>query len=256
MTMRGFARSVAMAAAATLLLTSAGLAQRREIPLDARNPVFQEHLDQDAKVNDGGQLLIGLKWLGPAGAFDLSQVAIRSTPALRGLKACVRIASRDGRYHAQNLYAIPSDLVEIPRFAAVVSKFPLSSLYANDVIAVAVQLVDDCKTGVRGVFLPALLGGTAGPQGSPMPPGISLPRRLLAQLHGEPNQLSVRLLDHDREIGAAASCQTDTSTRRIAYTSTCMVAVSEAVVPGRYLLEVSFRQRFDISKVAYPIDIN
>lgn len=229
------------------------MAQTSVLPLSGRNPTFNEWFDQNPKINNAGRILVGLKWAGSIGAFDIRRIAVHLAPALKGQTACVDIATEDGRYRAQNLYDIPASVGDVALLATGRPDLKLSSPYRTDAVAVAARLIRDCRADEAAAFLLPVLGIADGKVSS-VP--IERARRLIVNLHGEPQQLTVRLRRDGHEIGRAEGCKSRTDAVLVGYSSSCAIELSEPVATGQHELEVLHRQRFETSRTVYPVVID
>ena len=82
---------------------------------------FERYLD-NPKVS--GNLLVGVRWAradentAAPGKFDPGNVHLVVPARLPARTACVEVNSKDGRYSAENLYAVPPDVAREPALYA------------------------------------------------------------------------------------------------------------------------------------------
>ncbi len=105
-------------------------------------PTYVNSYLQNPQVS--GNLLVGVRW---ASAKEKSQSSARFDPknvrlvvpaGLQATSACVDIVSKDGRYMAENLYAIPPDTAREPRLSAPTKYEKVLKEYSIDNVAVMI----------------------------------------------------------------------------------------------------------------------
>jgi hypothetical protein len=185
-----------------------------------------------------GSLLVGVAAGAPTGAFDPNAVAVSLSAELRGRKACVEVASRDGRYSAENLYQLPDG--SGTAFLETQTKYIQQlSRYDAKEIAVTIRLVDDCNSPKQGLIVPALLQLKASEHQPDA--GRAGRRRLVIFVNKDKESLMVSLLKSGAEV-ARATCNSEPNSVNIAFTSSCSVVADLA--PGGYALLIRVHERF------------
>ncbi len=211
------------------------------------SPKYVETFDNNPKIS--GNLLVGLSWDPLPGRFDVNGVGVLLPPAFRWRKACVEVASQDGRYFAQNLYQFPNEQgAEV--FETKTSPDYLIPLqrYAATEMAVSVRLVDDCNSAERGVLIPAMFSEKKGNGPVAAPPR----QMLVAYLNADAQRLKVSLRKKGGTDVVIGICHTEANAVRVAFSSSCEFRMP---APADYVLVVQLQERFDSHESDFNVSL-
>jgi hypothetical protein len=253
--MRTDRRGVSMVAALFIVAVMFGHMQdvfAAESEVSLVSAPYVESFVPNAKVS--GNLLVGVKWLGAAGNFDPEKITIHISPQVRGRKVCVEINSQDGRYSAENLYYIGSGTTELSHFPTGTGFSRDLAKYDSDAMAVTVRLVDSCDALEVGTILPAILKVPSAIAQSQEKESSS--RQLVALVNAEPQKISLRLMDRQKEVGHSMGCNAAETKVKVAFTSSCTVSLDSSLPPGQYDLELLVHERFERLVKHFPVIID
>jgi hypothetical protein len=217
--------------------------QAQVIPLV--NGPYIETFVGNPKVS--GNLLVGLSWNPPGNNFDAREVGVLLFPRFRGRRACVEVASQDGRYFAQNLYEFPNGQGERLFQANTNYDTPLRHYPAFE-MAVSIRLVDDCNSPERGVLIPAIFRSAAQTGGSD-----GDERLLVAYLNADSQHIKVLLRKKDGGESIAGTCRPGPNAVKISFSSSCEFPMPP---PSDYVLAVRLQERFDSHEYDFNVSVN
>ncbi len=224
-------------------LLSCGIAVAAEtdvLPLAGGSTTYVDFFLQNPKVS--GNLLVGLRWGGLNEAapqkFDPENIRMVVPATLNPRSACVDIASKDGRYTAENLYAVPADVTPRPRLWAE-SRFSKTLVgYPLDNIAVMIRAVDKCDAAQFGTLIPALLLPRGAAAAMPAVPA------LVAYVNAGPDRVGLDLLAAGKSVNADIKCRGAGNDVQIAYSTICIIQPETRLAAGSYIMRVTVKERF------------
>jgi hypothetical protein len=218
---------------------------------DADSVYVERYLD-NPKVS--GNLLVGLRWASRSGndahmPFDPANVRLLPPDTHAPQKACVEIASKDGRYAAQNLYAVPPNVAHAPRLTVKTRYESQLTSYMLDDVAVLIRATIACDSASFGKLIPALPLR----RDAPVPANVATESGvLLADVNADPDRLALSLA-LDGVVVATGRCTTAAEGVRIAFSAVCSLAPEQPLAAGEYILQLAVRERF--KTVAKPFHI-
>ena len=185
--------------------------------------VYVERYLDNPKVS--GNLLVGLRWASRVGSdanspFDPANVRLLRPDTRETQKACVEIASKDGRYTAQNVYVVPPNVARAPRLTVKTRYKRELTSYKLDDIAVLIRVTDACDSASFGNLIPALPLR----RDAPVPTNAATERGVLvAEVNADPERVALSLA-RDGVVVAAGGCTPVAEGVRIAYSAVCALA--------------------------------
>jgi hypothetical protein len=243
------ASNLLVAAPLLLSMTSVpvGAASEKDI-LQLAGGTGADYVDfylQNPKVS--GNLLVGVRWAraddtgkSPA-SFDPKNVRLVVPAGLRVRSICVDITSKDGRYTAENLYAVPPDAARQPRLDAKTKYEPVLGRYDIDSIAVMIRTVPTCDAAEFGWIIPAVLV----PHGADISAAISAVPALVINVNADPERVTLTLNPRDASDGKLeAKCESTAKGVSISYSTACTFRPATRLVGGEYNLHLEIKERF------------
>ena len=206
---------------------------------------FERYLD-NPQVS--GNLLVGVRWAradenpDAPGKFDPSNVHLILPTRLPARTACVEVNSKDGRYSAENLYAVPPNVGREPALDAK-SQFENKLKYNIDNIAVLIR-TGSCAATNSGKVIPAVLV----PTGTEVSAAISAVPALVVAVNADPGSVELTL----RKNGAPelrAVCESAGESVNISYSAVCRFHPDKKLESGEYDLILSVKERFKTVKL-------
>lgn len=192
-----------------------------------------------------GNLLVGVRWGGRDGSFDPASVAVPVSPTTAGGTACVDVASKDGRYTAENIYAFDKDtkgeaLLAMPtQYKRELAQYPLRNM------AVMIRKASSCDPDEAGQIVPAILTPAAGRGAVAIEsPGSGDDRELIADVNADAGKVALRL-SGPRGLDLRADCRAADEGVRIAFSTRCRITVPDTIPAGTYALILAVRERFE-----------
>jgi hypothetical protein len=205
---------------------------------------YVERFLDNPKVS--GNLIVGVRWASadenPAahGNFDARNVHLVIPARLSAKRACVNITSKDGRYSAENLYALPADVVREPKLDADTKyKIQLSENYSIDSIAVLARTGSSCDTAEFGEIIPAVLV----PNGVELSAALSAVSTLVVDINADPESVELSL-QKKGGLGLSATCESAGEGVRISYSTICKFYPRIRLESGEYGITLIIKERF------------
>lgn len=195
-----------------------------------------------------GSLLVGLRWGGETpGLFDPQGVAMRVPPALPAEHSCVDIASKDGRYTAENLYGLgPSG--RLAWFSAPTGHADVLHGYKVDDVGVLIRAARSCDDDQSLGIVPAVVTPW---RAKPLPPDAQV---LVADVNADPAFVSAALVDaKGEELASAPACSAPGTDVQIAFSSVCTLRATRKLPQSGVKLLLHVRERFEVTENAYPL---
>ena len=201
-----------------------------------------------------GHLLVGLRWGGPAeqnARFDPHDVSIHLPSLVKAGKVCVDVVSKDGRYTAQNLYAV--DATDQRPILDGEHQFEdkLKQYLAND-MAVMVRLAPSCDDNDgQDTIVPAVV--------TPLNPRALMfdPGRLTAYVNADPDKVGFSLIGPaNKMLDATVSCSTPGSGVRIAYSAVCVIEPRTGLPADGVTLRLATRERFKTVSTDFTVIVS
>lgn len=230
---------------ALLALPTDAVAQAR--PCDPARQIclagteFREHFYGDSPVRASGNLVVGVSLAGD-GSFQPSNIGVSLAALPSTGRLCLGVASRDGRYFAENLYRVPS-----VRTAQTTFHFPsaytgMIAAYRHGDVAVLIRDTDRCEGASFGTVVPAVEG--RGPHD-----------RLRVFLNAPATRTRVSLRADNTPI-ATAGCEADTSRNSLTFSAICTLALPPGPLQGPYELVVHVRERTATDDTPVPLRLD
>lgn len=241
-----------------MALDPAGAAAETDVLQLARGTAsYVDNYLQNPKVS--GNLLVGVRWAGPeepAAAplrFDPRNVRLIVPAGLPARSACATIASKDGRYSAENLYVVPPDVVRQPRLDARPKERYESLLGNYDVesMAVMIRATPSCDAAEFGSIIPALLV----PRGGDVSSATSVLPRLIVDVNADPVRVSLSLLDIRNTKILDAACGKAGGGVQISFSTVCTFSPATRLPAGKYRLRLATKERFRTVSTDFDISI-
>lgn len=235
---------LAIASSAMLLNTPPAASDPDLLQLAAgQGSAYVETYLKDPQVS--GNLLVGVQWTsaektGSTFRFDPANVRLPVSAKLDARSACVNITSRDGRYSAENLYAIPGNVGHDPRLAIATKYKDKLEAYPARSIAIMIRTVSSCDAAEFGTIIPArpIPHDTNGPVQSGLP-------TLTAYVNADPDRVSLHVLDKDKGNDVADALCTDAGGGvEISFSTMCMLQPRTGLSSGIYRLRLAVKERF------------
>jgi hypothetical protein len=209
---------------------------------------------QNPKVS--GNLLVGVHWARAddtgksLASFDPKNVRLVLPAGLQARSICVDITSKDGRYTAENLYAVPPNAARQPRLDARTKYEPELGHYDIDSIAVMIRAVPTCDAAEFGRLIPAVLV----PRGADISAAISTVPALVVYVNADPDRVTLTLNPADASGGKLdAKCESAAKGVSISYSTACTFRPATRLVGGQYKLHLEIKERF--KKVPTEFDL-
>ena len=218
----------------------------------AREPeqYFERYLD-NPKVS--GNLLVGVRWAradentAAPGKFDPGNVHLVVPARLPARTACVEVNSKDGRYSAENLYAVPPDVAREPALYAD-SKYKDRLKYNIDNIAVLIRTGSSCAAADSGKIIPAVLV----PIGAELSAAISAVPALVVAINADPESVELTILKNGvPELRAV--CESAGEGVNISYSTVCKFHPNKRLEGGEYGLTLALAERFRTVKTRFNL---
>jgi hypothetical protein len=238
-------RAVLLAAAALSVISgrAGGASDKDTLQLAGDARYFDLYL-QNPKVS--GNLLVGVRWARAdeirksPGGFDWKNVRLVVPAGLQAQSACVDIASKDGRYTAENLYAVPPDAARQPRLDATTKFESELGHYSIDSIAVLIRTVPTCDAAEFGKIIPAVLV----PRGADASAAISAVPALVVDVNADPSRVTLSMQNNAGGGELDAKCESAGEGVSISYSTTCTFRPATRLVGGQYKLRLKTKERF------------
>ena len=183
-----------------------------------------------------GSLLVGLQWGGVGGYFDPHDVRLQLPAAVTGGHACVDLASKDGRYVAENLYTVAPAGGQARLDAKTQYESQLSTYPADDVGVVirAGKTCDDEACSIIPAFVVPLHADA-----------VQSTRRLVADVNADAELVTAGLLGPDGAgIPANTACVAAGAGVQIAYSTVCTIDLQVALPRSGVVLRLQTKERF------------
>jgi len=216
---------------------------------------YVEFYLENPKVS--GNLLVGVRWAraddNPAAPakFDPNNVRLIVPARLPVPTACVNVASRDGRYTAENLYVVPPDVAREPALYAETRYPELNENYNIDNIAVMIRSVPSCDAANFGEIIPAVLV----PKGVEVSDAISAVPALVVAVNADPESVELSL-QRDGGPKLSASCEGADKAVNISYSAVCKFHPERRLESGQYSLTLTIKERFKKVKTPFKLLIS
>ena len=204
--------------------------------LDELHPIgkYTEMYLQNPKVS--GSLLVGLRWAGPDGNYDPHNIRLSLPTHVPGSRACVDVVSKDGRYTAENLYAVASTSRQVLLNASTQFEQELNDYQAGDV-GIIVHAGSDCESEEGGI-IPALVVPLHTYPGSGR-------EGFIADINADPELVSAKLVNLDGvELPARSACVAAGGGVHIAYSSVCTITPTSDLPRSAIKLRLLIKERF------------
>jgi hypothetical protein len=238
-------RAVLLVAAALSVISGrAGGASEKDTLQLAGDARYVDLYLQNPKVS--GNLLVGVRWARAdenstsPGGFDWKNVRLVVPAGLPARSACVDIASKDGRYTAENLYAVPPDIARQPRLNATTKFDSELSHYGIDSIAVLIRTVPTCDAAEFGKIIPAVLV----PRGADAAAAVSAVPALAVYVNADPGRVTLSLQNDASGAELDARCERAGEGVSISYSTACTFRPATRLVGGQYKLHLEIKERF------------
>ena len=237
--------------ATTLLLSVAsvpvGAASEKDI-LQLAGGNYVDFYLQNPKVS--GNLLVGVRWARADDtgkslvSFDPENVRLVVPAGLQARSVCVNINSKDGRYTAENLYAVPADVARQPKLFVKTEYGRELRIYSVDQIAVMIRTVQACDAAEFGDIIPAVLV----PRGASASAAISAVPTLIVYVNADPSRVTLTL-GRPHVSGGELSSECESADKEhkgvsISYDAACPFRPRTRLVGGRYKLQLKIKERF------------
>jgi len=204
-------------------------AQRDVTLLRVQSPFYEEFRGEGPRFSSGN-FLLGLRLGDPSPTFspEALRVALRSPP--RTGRLCLGVASRDGGYTAEALYAVGARVSGLAGFEFPSAHLDMLSRYAGQQVAVLVRDTGDCNATEFGTVLPAM--------DAPLERGTVLH----AYINAPAERSAISLGSVGGRPPLAGTCRPDPGVSSVAFQSICSVTLPEALAAGTYQLHVTVRE--------------
>lgn len=211
---------------------------RRQICLEGTGR-FREQFHGASPVRVSGNLLVGVSLAGE-GAFQPGDVRVSLPEAPATGRLCLGVASRDGRYFAENLYRF-----QARHDAPLPFYFPTEYLkeireYRRDDVAVLIRDTERCDSATLGTILPGI--ETSG-----------RPDRLRVFLNAPAARARVSLLVGDMEVAPMQGCAADRDRNSLAFSAICTITLPSTPISGQPVLLIQVRERMDTAVTRVPL---
>jgi hypothetical protein len=242
---RASALRLVAALSVLVMVVQAAAAADRDVLQLAGAVNYSELYLENPKVS--GNLVVGVRWASSTGVgrpvvrFDPLNVRMIVPAELYGRSACVDVTSKDGRYTAENLYAVPPDPPRQPKLYTRTKYEDVLHGYVLDSVAVMIRAGSDCNVAQSGTIVPAVLV----PQGSDMATEMSRVRSLVVQVNADPDRVRLGLYKSDETNLGNAICISAGEGVLISYSTTCTFEPAR-LSPGSYRLHFEITERFKI----------
>jgi len=204
------------------------------VSLPLANPPFAERFDGDSPVPVSGNLIVGVSVGRALGHFSPRSIRVNLGSRPRSGHLCLSVASRDGRYAAENLYGTPENLNGPASFEYRTHHLDRISGYRSDQVAVLIRDVPNCVSSDMGEILPNVFVSESGPL------------QMVVYLNAAPERVSAGLSKDGEAVSGQSRCEGNRNVVSIAFSAICTLTLPPSIKGGIYRLRVSTRERFEV----------
>lgn len=200
-------------------------------------PPFKETFVANPKVS--GNILVGLSYGESDQTVDSREISIDLSASFSDRRVCAQISSRDGRYWAENVYALPkirgsAQLEWGTRFASELGHFTYKD------IAIVVRDVPNCLSSDLGAIIPTKMAG--GDE-----------TKLVAYVNPGSARVKASLSKEGHDVVGATACNKIESGVRIAYSVRCVIPLPDRLASGRYDLRLSLKEAMSETPITMSV---